>query len=84
MQITNNGTASIAFEVDINKPVKFVSKLIIQGGTTVTVSIEEIIPLVLFDTAFQTAVTGGTITLAYTAADTTYLTNINSFLAGTL
>jgi len=84
MTITNNGTQDLAFEVDIGKLVKFVSSLVIRGGQTVTVSIEQVLPMVLFDSTFQTAVTGGTITLGYTAADRAFLTNINNFLSATL
>jgi len=84
MTITNTTTSDITFELDVNKtPVKGMqSRLTIAALSTGNVEVEHVLALVQ-DAGFQAQKTAGNITIAYAAADTTYLNNIAAFLAGT-
>jgi len=84
MTITNNLATDITFEVEIAKPVKFMSQIAIRPGATETIDVWRILPMVFFSSEFQAAINAGDITLGYAADDTTYLARIASFLAGTL
>ena len=93
VQITNNLATNRAYEVDINKPVKFVSKLILPAGDSVEVEIETVMPMVLFDREFQNDVAANNITLLFVfntsnpgtpaSTSTNFLANILLFLAAT-
>lgn len=84
MTITNTTSQDIAFEIDVNKsPWKGIqSRLIVTANSVATVGVEHILVLVQ-DLGFQAQKTAGNITIAYAAADTTFLNNIRDFLAGT-
>lgn len=79
----------LAFEVDIAKPVKFVSKLVLRYNTATEISVETIIPMVLFDKDFQNAIANGDVAIvfAFTTSNgvastaSRYLANISTFLA---
>lgn len=84
MTITNTTAQDITFELDVNKnPLKGMqSRLTVRAGLTANVEVEHIWMLVQ-DQGFQAQKTAGNITIAYAAADTTFLNNIRDFLAGT-
>jgi len=84
MTIKNNLTTDIVFEVEIAKPIKFVSQIAIRPGETETIDVQRVLPMIFFSSEFQTALNINDITLGYSAGDATYLANIASFLAGTL
>lgn len=90
VRITNNTPTNRAYEVDINKPVKFVCKLILPVDDPVEIEIETIIPMVLFDREFQNDVANSNITLLFVfntsnpgapaSTAVNYLENIRQFL----
>lgn len=90
VRLTNNGSADLTFEVDIAKPVKFVSQLVLPPGRVVEVEIETIMPMVLFDRHFQNAIVAGTVTIAFVfttsggvaSTSSRYLANVIRFLSG--
>lgn len=84
MIITNNTTADITFEIDVNKnPMKGMqSRLTVRPGYPATVEVEHVLVLVM-DEGFQAQKTAGNISITYAAADITFLNNIRDFLAGT-
>lgn len=84
MTITNTTAIDITFELDVNKnPLKGMqSRLTIAAGTTGSVEVEHVLMLVQ-DLGFQAQKAAGTITIAYSAADITFLNNIRDFLGGT-
>lgn len=91
VRLTNNTNRDLVFEVDINKPVKFVSKMILSPNTPSEVEVETAIPMVLFSQGFQNAIARNQVTLAFNfttsngVASTSgrYLANIQRFLART-
>jgi len=92
VRLTNTSNTSLAFEVDINKPVKFVSRLVLPPGRMVEVEVETVIPMVLFDRDFQNAIVNGTVTIAFTfttsngvaSTAANFGANIERFLAATV
>jgi len=92
VQLMNNSTMDYTFSVDMSKPVKFVSRLVLPASQSTEVEVEVIIPLVLFDRNFQNSIASGIITMSYaftTAAGTAstaaqYLRNIQRFLGANI
>lgn len=89
VRLTNTTSQSFAFNVEISKPVKFVSRLVIPANGVTEVEVETVTPMVLFDRDFQNAIVNGNILIAFSfttssgAASTAsrYLNNISRFLA---
>jgi len=89
VRLTNNTNQSYAFEVDINKPVKFVSRLVLPANGSAEVEVETVVPMVFFDRGFQAAIVSGNVTIAFNfttsnnvaSTASRYLNNIQRFLA---
>lgn len=80
MTITNNTNVDITFELDVNKTLKGIqSRLTVRANSVASVNVEDILLLVQ-DKGFQAQRTVGNITIGYSAADTTFLSNILAFL----
>lgn len=88
VRLTNNSSQSLAFEVDISKPVKFVSRLVIAPSSSAEAEVTDIMPMVLFDADFQNAIVNGTVSIAYTfttsggvaSTSANFLANVRRFL----
>ena len=65
VRITNRTAYSYFFEVDIAKPVKFVSRLAIPPNRSLEVEVEYLIAMVYFSREFQNAVARGDVVLAF-------------------
>jgi len=88
VRLTNTSARSLAFSVDISKPVKFVSRLVLPPSRSVEVEAEVIMPMVLFDRSFQNSVASGQITIQFAfttsagvaSTASNYLGNVLRFL----
>jgi hypothetical protein len=88
VNLTNTSPQDYVFSVDMSKPIKFVSRLILPASSTHEIEVEAILPLVLFDRSFQNAVANGIIVLNFSFITTSghastseeYLRNIQRFL----
>lgn len=88
VRLTNTSVRSLAFSVDISKPVKFVSRLVLPASGSAEVEAEVIMPMVLFDRSFQNAVASGQITIQFAfttsagvaSTASNYLGNVSRFL----
>ena len=82
MVITNHSAQDLCFNIDVGKTVKVVSRLVIPANGNATVTTQDALLLVLMSTEFHAARAANTITVAYSAADYTYLGNIITFIMG--
>ena len=84
MTITNNTSSDIAFEIDVDSPLKGqVANVVVSASSTYSCSVEKGFQLAK-NAAFQAQITAGNITLAYTAADLAWGTAVLAYLGGTL
>lgn len=91
VRLTNNTQTSYAFEVDIAKPVKFVSRFVLPANGSMEIEVETLVPMVLFDRGFQNAIVAGNVTMAFSfttssgvaSTSSNFLANIQRFLAAT-
>ena len=65
VRLTNRTGSSLVIEVDISKPVKIVSRLIIPPNGSLEVDVEYVTALVFFSREFQNLVAGGNVTLTF-------------------
>lgn len=85
--LTNTTAYSYVFEADVDKPVKFVSRLTIPPNGSLEVEVEHITALSFFSYDFQNAVARGDVilTFAYTtfrgvqSTAGNFVANINRF-----
>lgn len=88
VKLTNTLSRSLAFSVDISKPVKFVSRLVLPANGSAEVEVEVVMPMVLFDRSFQNSIASGQVTIqfAFTTSSgvastaSRYLANVSRFL----
>jgi len=88
VNLTNTSSQDYVFSVDMSKPIKFVSRLILPASSTHEIEVEAILPLVLFDRSFQNCIADGTISIIFDFTTTSghastaeeYLRNIQRFL----
>lgn len=84
MTIVNNTAHDMVFEIDVDSPLKGqVSRLVVAANSSASISAGALLLLVL-DSNFQAAIAAGSITLHYTAVDTTWLNNVMQYLSGSL
>jgi len=84
MNITNNLSEDLAFNIDVDMAIKGVqSRVVIRPAATASIA-PDLMLLLMLNHDFQAAITNHDITIGYTAADVTFYTNIGKLIAGTL